>query len=619
MGRASVLLLAFACGGGSPADTPFELVFAAEADRAVWAVLSVEVFRGSACEGAPLWRDVQVREGESPLRTLPPVLDDGDYCIRAVSRDVSCRRHAFIERTVALPTERLRLVLASVAPVEECAGDRCDGGLCRGESGLQVPRPLLPATGSHVDAEVGFRWTEVDGAARYEVALASCIGALETCELGAIAFESATSRAEETVGSGRFAWRVRACDVEGCTPWSTARVFVAGRSLADLDDDGGDEVLVGMPGADCVASYVSDPAPLCPAPPGSAFGTALAMGDLDGDGVPDWVGGAPFFTGGSLDEGATYVFRGPSYEGTILRSADVTETATFGAALALGDVNGDGVGDLVVGSPPRAVEGVVRAGSVEVFLGPSLSAVLPVAAAPPVDARFGASLAVTDLDADGFAEVVVGSPGDDRVLVYAGVDLAAAPLAWRGGGSFGAAVAALGDVDGDGFGDVAVGAPEAAGGGEVLVFRGGETLDDAAAWTFPNLGMGSSRFGAALAGGRSVGGDAAPDLVVGAPAEGGEGAVFVILGSLVPGEFDEDRGVTAKRLDQEASAGSQLGAALALLDRNGDGVAEVVAGAPGAGRVVVYALGAGLTVDASVLPTDGLVTGGARFGSALAD
>lgn len=228
-------------------------------------------------------------------------------------------------------------------------------------------------------------------------------------------------------------------------------------------------------------------------------------------------------------------------------------------------------------------------------------------------------LAVGDVDDDGVGELIVGvpqgTPGGDATLTSAGLayaidvppdggslDLAsdAPPLLSVTGArlrdSLGHAVAAA-DVTGDGVTDVIIGSRDADGpaadrnnAGEVYVIKGGDDLparldlavdDPSVRITGANENDG---LGFSVAAG-DVTGDGDPDILIGAPLadscgdrRSGGGEVYVIAGGGLQQEIDliEDE---AKAIIFGAEANDNLGFSLAAGDVDGDGVDEVIAGA----------------------------------------
>ena len=253
-----------------------------------------------------------------------------------------------------------------------------------------------------------------------------------------------------------------------------------------------------------------------------------------------------------------------------------------GAALGLGDVDGDTVADLIVAAP-RA-EGV--AGAAWVARGPLLaSGSLADAALRIAGTRDDAPIAgvtLGDLDGDTLAEAIVATPLGAAVWIVDGartgsVTLDDADGAWTGdtGSLLGAALAAGHDLDGDSVPDLVLGTP-GVGGVAIGGGRGGGAVAGAV-WL---LGPEGGEAGAAVASPGDLDGDGLADLVVGAP--GGEdavdgGAVYVLYGPVATGALDD----ADARLSGGA-AGDHAGAAVAALgDVDGDGLIDLLVGAPG--------------------------------------
>jgi hypothetical protein len=167
------------------------------------------------------------------------------------------------------------------------------------------------------------------------------------------------------------------------------------RALGDLDGDGRSDLLLSARQNDTSAtdagktylvraaamptegSYVLSGAPAFLGEAGSdrSGSSIAALGDVDGDGLPDLAIGAPRNDAGGDDAGAVYVILGATAMGAtafplssanaVLRGVEVE--GRFGDRLvAAGDVDGDGLGDLLVGAP-RALD---EAGKVYLFASP---------------------------------------------------------------------------------------------------------------------------------------------------------------------------------------------------------------------------------------------------------
>lgn len=202
----------------------------------------------------------------------------------------------------------------------------------------------------------------------------------------------------------------------------------AAAALGDVDGDLCDDLVIGMP----VLSLRGDPVAAIEAwsgrtgqriwraeHPASSFGAALAaVGDLDGDGVRDLLAGVPPMT--LREPGTAQVLSGRT--GAVLHTLSGERTGVwFGAAVAdPGDVTGDGTGDLLVGGNYGGAPG-----HVVVFDGRSGALVTTFGDDDP-DHRFGHTLlGVGDLDGDGRADLAIAAPGQPtskslpgRVLVF---------------------------------------------------------------------------------------------------------------------------------------------------------------------------------------------------------
>ena len=149
------------------------------------------------------------------------------------------------------------------------------------------------------------------------------------------------------------------------------------------------------------------------------FGGAVAgVGDVNGDGVPEIVVGAyGQDVDGNADQGQAFVFSGAT--GDRIRTLDMPTRrfiAFFGYAVAgVGDVDGDGVPDVVVSAPTRVEGSDLPPGQVFVFSG-ATGALLRTLNSPSPDgeALFGGAVAgIGDVDADGVPDVIVGAQWQD--------------------------------------------------------------------------------------------------------------------------------------------------------------------------------------------------------------
>ncbi|MCA9074995.1 MAG: FG-GAP repeat protein [Planctomycetaceae bacterium] len=374
------------------------------------------------------------------------------------------------------------------------------------------------------------------------------------------------------------------------------------------------------------------------------FGNSLTnLGDMDGDGVPDLAVGAPNDDDGDVDIGAVYVLF-LNADGTVKSHQKISDTEgnfsgmlgvidRFGSSVAsIGDLDGDDVPDLVVGSIDDDDGGNTRGAVYVLFLNTDGTVKSHQKISDTQgnflgdlndNDRFGSSISsLGDLDKDGVTDIGVGAINDDgngvnRGAVYVlflnsdgtvkehqKINDAEGNFTARidDADRFGKSITSLGDLDGDGIVDIAVGTQFDDDGGaeqgavyvlflnEAGTVKSHQKISDTAGNFFGTLNV-ADTFGSSLANIGDLDGDGTSELAVGAPwdDDGGtnRGAMYILslksvasppIGSVIAERKISD---TAGDFDALLDDGDRFGQSVADLgDLDGDGIHDLAVGAP---------------------------------------
>jgi hypothetical protein len=309
----------------------------------------------------------------------------------------------------------------------------------------------------------------------------------------------------------------------------------------------------------------------------------LAVGDVDGDGVVELIAGATYFGG---PNGSGRITAHPYGPGGLVTTPAWT-LLRVGSFIEVADVNGDGFDDLLSCTQQgNSSRNVLRLGSPD---GPSLWPDWEV----DNNGCTGRTAFAGDLDDDGDVEIAFRSISG--LEIYAGApDGPATFPTWSLSVALedeDAAVVAAGDLNGDGYDDLAVGDPEASPGGlaeagQVHVFFGSASGPGTTPGWTADGDQRDGWFGYSIAAAGDLNGDGRDDLAVGAPDE--DGAAW-LLGRV--DQIDEGRvhvffggagsppATVADQIVEADGAEGFLGRDVAAAgDFDGDGFDDLLAG-----------------------------------------
>ncbi|MDJ0746877.1 MAG: calcium-binding protein [Xenococcaceae cyanobacterium MO_167.B27] len=402
-------------------------------------------------------------------------------------------------------------------------------------------------------------------------------------------------------------------------------------SAGDINGDGIDDLIIGAPFADAAYSYSSEGEAYVVFGSNQGFDSELDLttldgtngftisgldsfdnlgrsvssaGDVNGDGIDDLIIGAPYADSAYSysSEGEAYVVFGsnqgfdPELDVTSLDGTNgfiIPGLDRFGnlgrSVSSLGDINGDGIDDLIIGAP--------NAGEITGYYG-----------------YYG--YYYYNSDSRGEAYIVFGSnEGFDESLDLNALD-GSNGFTISGLDPFddlGEAVSSAGDVNGDGIDDLIIGAPNAESGffysseGEAYVVFGSNegfdgsldltTLDGSNGFIIPGLDS-FDNLGRSVSSAGDVNGDGIDDLIIGAPyadpaySYSSEGEAYVVFGSnegfdesLDLNALDGTNGFTISGIDPFDNLGSAVSSAG---DFNGDGIDDLIIGVPFADEASSY-------------------------------
>jgi len=370
------------------------------------------------------------------------------------------------------------------------------------------------------------------------------------------------------------------------------------------------------------------------------FGRSVSGTDLNNDGYSDIIIGAHYTDWDNPEDTAktaAYVYygssTGPEWEnGWLYVIPD--NYSTYITVSGLNDVNGDGYGEVIIGSKRF---NVFPTSNAEMFYGGyNISTILPDWQVEPENGySFGYCVSGGgDIDNDGYDDVIIGAPVSNpdvagRAYIFFGSPTGLpynSYMIFEGTGGYGTAVSIAGDVNNDGFDDAIISAPSLNTGGlygKVYLYLGRNGgLWSVPAWTCSSLGPGGS-FGSSLSCAGDVNADGYSDIVIGINGNqlynSHNVGAYIFCGS--------PSGITGNIPAWTASVPSDVlisgfGSSVSTAgDVNGDGFDDVIVGSNGTGdqytgKALVYF---GQPGRAMFAPENWSAVGDSLFGYSVSD
>ena len=301
----------------------------------------------------------------------------------------------------------------------------------------------------------------------------------------------------------------------------------------------------------------------------------------------------------------------------------MSASSEFGCSVSsAGDVNGDGYDDIIVG----AYAYNSSTGRAYIYYGGIIMNTTPdvIMTGEATSNAFGNCVSSAgDVNGDGYADVIVGArwynaSAGKVYIFFGGTNMNnIADLTMTGEfipNNFGVSVSSAGDVNGDGYADVIVGANEyASNTGKAYIYFGGENMNSTADVTMTGSAPGYY-FGGSVSSAGDVNGDGYADVIAGAVGYNSTtGRAYIFYGGAVMNSTED---VT---LTGEATSSAFGGSVSSAQDVNGDGYADVIIGAKSynvsTGRAYIFLGGASMDNTADLIMTGETTTN--HFGSSV--